>query len=179
MALIRCPLTAPHLRRITTLSGPIWDRANRVAQACHLERIVANPQPPNWPYRRFDRSPLSVPLETTVGAPQGREGFIAKGGRTDRWPQITAIPSRTILILVNIQLYDGSITASPQPYTASPILLSVRVLEPSPDPGPQFSAGSPAPSCERLTQPRNCPVAVVPDSLEVPGRRIGQRGDAT
>jgi len=27
------------------------------------------PRPPNWPYRRLDRSPLPVPLETTLGAP--------------------------------------------------------------------------------------------------------------
>src|SRR5262245_62356034 len=48
--------------RIASLSGPIWDRANRVAQACRLERIVPKARPPNWPYRRLDRSPLSVPL---------------------------------------------------------------------------------------------------------------------
>ena len=55
---------------IACLSGPIWDRANRVTQACHLERIVPEARSPNWPYRRFDRSPLSVPLETTLGAPR-------------------------------------------------------------------------------------------------------------
>jgi hypothetical protein len=26
-------------------------------------------RPPNWPYRRLDRSPLSMPLDTSVGAP--------------------------------------------------------------------------------------------------------------
>ena len=43
---------------------------------------------------------------TSVHAPRyfgrrsltGREGLGAEGGRTDRWPQITAIQSRTILL---------------------------------------------------------------------------------
>src|SRR5215470_5112865 len=52
------------------LSGPIWDRADRVTQVCHLERIVPEARSPNWPYRRLDRAPLSVPLETTLGAPR-------------------------------------------------------------------------------------------------------------
>ena len=30
---------------------------------------------------------------------EGREGQLAKGGRTDRWPQMTAIRSRTILLI--------------------------------------------------------------------------------
>ena len=55
---------------IARLSGPIWDRANRVTQVCHLERIVPKARSPNWPYGRLDRSPLSVPLETTLGAPR-------------------------------------------------------------------------------------------------------------
>ena len=54
---------------IAVLSGPIWDRANRVTQACHLKRIVSKTRPPTGPYRRLDRSPLSLPLETSVGAP--------------------------------------------------------------------------------------------------------------
>jgi hypothetical protein len=66
-----------------------------------------------------------------------------------------------------------------QPYTALTILLVARVLEPSPDPGPQFQVGSSALSCELLTESRHCPVAVVSDTLQEPGRRIGQRGDAT
>src|SRR3954471_14532664 len=55
---------------IARLSGPIWDRANRVTQVCHLERIVPEARSPNWPYGRLDRAPLSVPLETTLGAPR-------------------------------------------------------------------------------------------------------------
>ena len=38
--LIGCPLTPAGLQGIVFLSGPIWDRANRVTQACHLKRIV-------------------------------------------------------------------------------------------------------------------------------------------
>jgi hypothetical protein len=58
-------------------------------QACRVET-----RPPNWPYRRFDRLPLSVPLDTTHGAPWWARGVDVKGGRTDRWLQIPAIPSR-------------------------------------------------------------------------------------
>src|SRR6516162_9321831 len=56
---------------IVRLSGPIRDRADRVTQVCHLERIVPETRSPNWPYGRLDRAPLSVPLETTLGAPRG------------------------------------------------------------------------------------------------------------
>jgi hypothetical protein len=56
---------------IARLSGPIWDRADRVTQVCHLERIVPGARSPNWPYGRLGRAPLSVPLETTLGAPRG------------------------------------------------------------------------------------------------------------
>src|SRR5262249_51260693 len=87
---------------ITFLSGPIRDRANRVTQDCHLERIVPKTRPPNWPYRRFYRSPLSVPLGTSVGAPRRARRKLAKGGRTDRWPQITAIPSRNVLLEISV-----------------------------------------------------------------------------
>ena len=164
---------------IVRLSGPIWDRANRVTQVCHLKRIVPKARSPNWPYGRLDRAPLSVPLETTLGAPRRARRQLAKGGRTDRWPQMFTIPSRTILLIVYIQLHDNFTTACAQPYTASTILLVARVRERSPDPGPQFQGWSSAPSCARLTQPRHGPVAVVPDTLKEPGRRIGQRGDAT
>ena len=57
------------LSGIAFLSGPTCDRANRVTQACRLERIVPKARPPNWPYRRFYRAPLSVPLGTSLGAP--------------------------------------------------------------------------------------------------------------
>ena len=65
---------------IARLSGPIWDRADRVTQVCHLERIVPKARSPNWPYGRLDRAPLSVPLETTLGAPR-------RGAKTtcERW----------------------------------------------------------------------------------------------
>ena len=90
--------TDSSLSGIAFLSGPIWDRANRVAQACHLKRIASKTRPPNWPYRGFYRSPLSMPLETSVGAPsRGAKVCGAGGGRTDRWPQMTAIPLRAVL----------------------------------------------------------------------------------
>ena len=61
-------------------------------RACRVE-----PRPPNWPYGRLDRSPLPMPLETTVGAPLRARGFDAEGSRTDRWPQMLAIPLRVVL----------------------------------------------------------------------------------
>jgi hypothetical protein len=42
-------------------------------------------------------TPLSMPLETTAGAPLRAQRRIAEGGRTDRWPQITATPPRKSL----------------------------------------------------------------------------------
>src|SRR6516165_9636359 len=63
------PVHRSRLARIAFFSGPIWDRANRVTQACHLKRIASKTRPPTWPYRRLDRSPLSMPLGTSVGAP--------------------------------------------------------------------------------------------------------------
>ena len=62
-------------------------------RACRVE-----PRPPNWPYRRFYRSPLPLPLDTSVGAPLWARWSLAKGGRTDRCSQISAIRSRTILL---------------------------------------------------------------------------------
>ena len=38
--LLSCPLTASDSIRDSALLSPIWDKANRVTQACHLERIV-------------------------------------------------------------------------------------------------------------------------------------------
>ena len=163
---------------IVRLSGPIWDRANRVTQVCHLERIVPKARSPNWPYWRFYRAPLSVPLETTLGAPR-------RGAKTtcERWQDRSVASEDRNPVADNPPssktLHDDSIILYTQPHTASTILLVARVLEPSPDPGPQFQGGSSAPSCERLTQPWHCPVAVVSDTLQEPGRRIGQRGDAT
>ena len=164
---------------IALLSGPIWDRANRVTQVCHLERIVPKARSPNWPYGRLDRAPLSVPLETTLGAPRG-------GAKTtcERWQdRSVASEDRNPVAdnppygkhVMKLVIYNYRQPAR----TASTILLVARALEPSPDPGPQFQMGFSVPSCERLTQPRHCPAAVVPDTLQEPGRRIGPRGDAT
>src|SRR3954449_7363470 len=74
------PTNACSSSGIARLSGPIWDRANRITQVCHLERIVPEARSPNWPYGRLDRAPLSVPLETTLGAPR-------RGAKTtcERW----------------------------------------------------------------------------------------------
>ncbi len=91
---------------IARLSGPIRDRADRVTQVCHLKRIVPEARSPNWPYGRLDRAPLSVPLVTTLGAPRRARRQLAKGGRTDRWPQTTAIRSRTILLITKGQQHE-------------------------------------------------------------------------
>ena len=119
------------------------------------------------------------PSKLRWALPAGARRQLAKGGRTGRWPQRIAIPSRTILLLVEIQLHGDPIPAYARPHIASTIPLVARALAPSPAPGPRFQAGSAAPTCARLTRPRHCLVAVAPDTLQGPGRRIGQRGDAT
>jgi hypothetical protein len=53
----------------------------------------ARARSPNWSYERLGRSPLSVPLETSLGAPFRARSQIEKGGRTDRWPLRITLPS--------------------------------------------------------------------------------------
>jgi hypothetical protein len=65
------------LGRLTRPGADLGPIRIAVTRACHLER-VASPQPPNWPYGRLPRSNLSWSLETTVGAPLGRLGFVRK-----------------------------------------------------------------------------------------------------
>ena len=111
--------------------------------------------------------------------PAGARRQLAKGGRTDRWPQMTAIRSRTILLITktkNILIYKHQIRRTPHhganppggrdPWTSS----WPRRAIPGESLGPVLRAGDPA---------QNCRVAVVPNTLEELGRRIGQRGDAT
>src|SRR5262249_1795872 len=93
------------------------------------------------------------PSKLRWALPEGARRQLAKGGRTDRWPQRTAIPSRTTLLLADVQLYGNSIPAYAQPDTASKILLVASVLARPPDPGPQSQVGSSAPSCARPTPP--------------------------
>ena len=91
----RSPSSSDTIRDSALLS-PIWDKANRVTRACHLERIVPKHERLNWSYKRFYRSPLSLPLDTSLGAPGRTQGKREKGGRTDRWPQRIALPSGRI-----------------------------------------------------------------------------------
>ncbi len=102
---------------------------------------------PNWPYGRLYRAPLSVPLETTLGAPR-------RGAKTtcERWQDRSVASDVRNPVADNPpssidQLHDNSITTHAQPHTASTILFVARVLELSPDPGPRFQVGSPDPSC--------------------------------
>jgi hypothetical protein len=166
--------------RIASLSGPIWDRADRVTQVCHLERIVPEARSPNWPYGRLDRAPLSVPLETTLGAPR-------RGAKTtcERW-QDRSVASDDRDPLANNPPYHKSTTPrisnnvirrTPHHGGANPpggrdrcISSWPRHAIPGESLGPVSRAGDPA---------RDSRVAVVPNTLEGPGRRIGQRGDAT
>src|SRR3954447_20697862 len=89
------------------------------------------------------------PSKLRRALPAGARRQLAKGGRTDRWPQRIAIPSRTTLLIVNEKLHDNPVMAYARPRIASTILLVARALERSPDPGPQSQVGSSAPSCER------------------------------
>ena len=165
--------------RIASLSGPIWDRADRVTQVCHLERIAPEARSPNWPYGRLDRAPLSVPLETTLGAPR-------RGAKTtcERWQdRSVASDDRDPLAdnppyhqSTSIQGSNNIIRPTPHhganpPGGRDPWISSwPRHAIPGESLGPVSRAGDPA---------RDSRVAVVPNTLEGPGRRIGQRGDAT
>ena len=93
------------------------------------------------------------PSKLRWALPAGARRQLAKGGRTDRWPQRIAIPSRTILLIINILLHYDSQTPYTEPRPAPTLLLAVRRWEPSPDPGAPFQAESSASSCRRLTQP--------------------------
>jgi hypothetical protein len=110
----------------------------------------AEARPPNWPYRRFDRSPLSVPLDTAVGAPsRGAKVCYAGGGRTDRWPQITTIPLRAVLqglmIVVN-WMYQCDIG---NPGLAGGLLPVMGLAGPGLPSGPWTDTRSPPPATER------------------------------
>ncbi len=164
---------------IARLSGPIRDRADRVTQVCHLERIVPEARSPNWPYGRLDRAPLSVPLVTTRGAPR-------RGAKTtcERWQDRSVASDDRDPLADNPPFTKGqqhedmkmTIRRTPHhganppgdrdPWTGS----WPRHAIPGESLGPAWRAGDPA---------RDCRVAVVPNTLEEPGRRIGQRGDAT
>ena len=165
--------------RIVSLSGPIWDRADRVTQVCHLERIVPKARSPNWPYGRLDRAPLSVPLETTLGAPR-------RGAKTtcERW-QDRSVASDDRDPLADYPPYHKSTIAQ-----VSNNLLCRTPHHGSDPPGgrdPWISSwprhaisGGSLGTVSRAAEPaRDCRVAVAPNTLEEPGRRIGQRGDAT
>jgi hypothetical protein len=124
-------------------------------------------RPPNWLYRRFDRSPLSVPLDTSVNAPfRGAKVCFTRGGRTDRWPQTTAIPTRNILLCVNLSIFKyldilwTEIRAS---------RLRGSHSRRNPPPSIMIESGRVA----------NGGPAAPRSTIEQPGRRIGQRGDAT
>ena len=134
---------------------------------------------PNWPYGRLDRAPLSVPLETTPGAPR-------RGAKTtcQRWQDRSVASDDRDPLADNPPYHknkticetNNSIRRTPHhgadppggrdPWTSS----WPRHAIPGECLGPVLRAGDPA---------RNCRVAVVPNTLEEPGRRIGQRGDAT
>jgi hypothetical protein len=92
------PTDGSSLSGIAWLSGPIWDRAHRVTPACHLQRIASkHDRRMGWIGDGTDHlCPCPSRLRWTL--PEGREGWSAKGGRTDRWPQMTAIRSQTILL---------------------------------------------------------------------------------
>src|SRR3954470_22171056 len=87
------------------------------------------------------------PSKLRWALPAGARRQLAKGGRTDRWPQMFATPSRTNPLLLYIPSYDHPITAYARPRTASTILLVARVRERPPAPGPQFQGGPSARSC--------------------------------
>src|SRR3954470_966991 len=69
------------------------------------------------------------PSKLRWALPAGARRQLAKGSRTDRWPQMFAIPSRTFLLIISILLNNKNIIANTQPHTASTTLLVARVRE--------------------------------------------------
>ena len=64
---------------IARLSGPIWDRANRVTQVCHLERIV--PKNTIAELAVWEIGPITsvrAPRNYAGRSPQGREDNLRK-----------------------------------------------------------------------------------------------------
>ena len=98
---------------------------------------------------------------TSVHAPRyfggrslkGAKVCLAKGGRTDRWPQTTAIPSRTSLLWVKIKLSDSMRITRIESRAARTIRLGMRVVVPDPYPGSQFPGTFSAPVRARATRP--------------------------
>ena len=101
--LVRCSLTAPHCR---------WNRAPLRVDLGQSQSGSSSLSP--RAYRAEDTiAELAIseilPI-TSVRAPRycggrslrGAKVSFSKGGRTDRWPQMTAIPSRKILLRVKV-----------------------------------------------------------------------------
>src|SRR4051812_47284087 len=125
---------------IARLSGPIWDRADRVTQACHLERIVPEARSPNWPYGRLDRAPLSVPLVTTLGAPRG-------GAKTtcERWQDRSVASDDRDPLADNppycrMKKHEKLMTQCVEPRTTAPIPPGTGALGQAPGPGTRSRA---------------------------------------
>ena len=76
MDLIICACRAVLLSGAAFVSGPIWDRANRVTQACHLERIAPKHD------RRIGR--IGDFTDTSVRAPRNCLWRSVTGAKDDR-----------------------------------------------------------------------------------------------
>ena len=119
----------PSLR---TVSGTLWNTSKRsvqlcvvicfvIAMRCSLRADLGQRQSGNsslfaWGVSRRSATvelaiseilptALSVPLDTSLGAPRGARRKPVKGGRTDRWPQITATAPRRFLQRLMIVTY--------------------------------------------------------------------------
>ena len=140
---------------IVRLSGPIRDRADRVTQVCHLERIVPEARSPNWPYGRLDRAPLSVPLVTTLGAPRG-------GAKTtcERWQDRSVAsgdgdPAADKPSMVDdvVKLEYNTLTDRFESPAARTDLLRAMALRPDPGLGSQPRCQPFAPACRKAPGP--------------------------
>ena len=143
------------LSRIASLSGPIWDRAHRVTQACRLKRVAACHD------RRIGRIGdwtdhlCPCPSKLRWALPEGREGFNAKGGRTDRWPQRTAIPSWTILLELMMLSDENSLMECRESPAVGIDLLRAMGLLPDSGLGSRTRCQSSAPACREAPRLRS------------------------
>ena len=155
--------------RIASLSGPIWDRADRVTRACRLKRVAACHDRRIGRMGDWTEHLCPCPSKLRWALPAGARRQLAKGGRTDRWPQMTAIRSRTILLIAKIKLHDYLRTQYVEPRTTAPILPGTGTLGQAPGPGTRSRANPSAPSRERATQPG---IARWPE-CPIPSRSLG------
>ena len=174
--MLRLTCTSPS--RFAILSGPICDRTDRVTQACRLERIAS--QHDRRSGRIGDLTDHLCPCPSILrwALLRGREGLFSR-----RWQDRSVVPDdrnpvayiTPISIVIWIVTYLCCMLRPPRPRAT---LLGVGVPVAYHPGRSRFQRD--CPSHGRGPGPAGgCPPGLARSTLHEPGRRIGQRGDAT